>query len=66
MISGLLMRFRLNCLHGAMVTGHGINRNKQQEIDYTDLLVSVARFKKLNVLYSMRMCFVSRDKYSTT
>jgi hypothetical protein len=66
MISVLLMMFCLNCLDGAMVTEHGINGNRQQAIDCTDLLVSVARFKKLNVLYSKHMFFVSRDKYSTT
>jgi hypothetical protein len=40
------MRFHLNCLDEAMVIGHGTNRNKQQAIDYTDLPVSVAHFKK--------------------
>ena len=66
MISGLLKRFHLNCSDGAMVSGHSTNRNKQQGIDYTDLLVSVVCFKKRNVRYSKHMCFVSRAKYSAT
>jgi len=66
MISVLLTRFHLNCLDGAMVIGHGINGNRQQAIDCKDLLVSVACFKKRNVICYKHMCFVSRDKYSTT
>jgi hypothetical protein len=37
---------QLNCSDGATVIGRGINRNKQQETGYTDLLVSVTRFKQ--------------------